>query len=95
MYTVDDVGVTPPVALSQRMPSMTSELMRVVKAMNSSAILDVLIDEKGDVMDAIVRKSLNASFDNLMAGAARRWKYQPAVKDGVAVRYTKTVVLIP
>jgi len=50
---------------------------------------------KGDVMDAIVRKSLNASFDNLMAGAARRWKYQPAVKDGVAVRYTKTVVLIP
>jgi hypothetical protein len=95
MYTVDDVGVTPPVALSQRMPSMTAELMRVVKAMNSSAILDVLIDEKGDVMDAIVRKSLNASFDNLMAGAARRWKYQPAVKDGVAVRYTKTVVLIP
>jgi hypothetical protein len=95
MYTVDDVGVTPPQALSQRVPSMTPELMRVVKSMNSSAILDVLIDERGDVMDAIVRKSLNASFDNLMAGAARRWKYQPAVKDGVAVRYTKTVVLIP
>jgi len=95
VYTVDDAGVTPPVVLSQRMPSMTSEMLRVIKAVNTNAILDVLIDEKGDVMDAIVRKSLNSSFDNLMAGAARRWKYQPAMKDGVAVRYTKTVVLIP
>jgi TonB family protein len=95
VYTVDDVGVKPPVVLSQRMPSMTQEMLRVIKAMNTNAILDVLIDEKGDVMDAIVRKSLNSSFDNLMAGAARRWKYQPAMKDGVGVRYTKTVVLIP
>ena len=95
VYTVDDVGVTPPVVLNQRMPSMTPEMMRVVKAINANAILDVLIDERGDVMDAIVRKSLNSSFDNLMAGAARRWKYRPAVKDGVAVRYTKTIVLIP
>ena len=77
------------------MPSMTPEMIRVVKAINANAILDVLIDERGDVMDAIVRKSLNSSFDNLMAGAARRWKYRPAVKDGVAVRYTKTIVLIP
>jgi TonB family protein len=95
MYTVEDVGVTPPGVVSQRMPSMTAELMRVVKAMNTSAILDVVIDERGDVMDAVVRKSLNPSFDNLMISAARRWKYRPAVKDGVAVRYTKTIVLVP
>ena len=81
--------------ISQRVPSMTPEMVRVIKAMNTNAILDVFIDEKGDVMDAIVRKSLNSSFDNLMTGAARRWKYQPAMKDGVGVRYTKTVVLIP
>ena len=95
VYTVDDVGVKPPVVLSQRMPSMTPELLRVIKAIKTNAILDVVIDEKGDVMDAIIRKSLNTSFDNLMVGAARRWKYQPAMKDGVGVRYTKTVVLIP
>lgn len=95
VYTVEDVGVKPPVVLNQRVPSMTPEMVRVVKAMNSSAILDVFIDEKGDVMDAIVRTSLNSGFDSLMAGAARRWKYQPAMKDGVAVRYTKTVLLIP
>ena len=95
VYTVDEVGVTPPVVLSQRMPSMTPELVKVVKAMNASAIIDVVIDERGDVLDAIVRKSLNSSFDNLMVGAARRWKYRPAVKDGVPVRYSKTIVLVP
>jgi TonB family protein len=95
VYTVDDVGVRPPVVVNQRMPSLTPEMLRVIKAMNTSAILDVQIDERGDVVDAIVRKSLNSSFDNLMVGAARRWKYQPAMKDGAAVRYTKTVVLVP
>lgn len=95
VYTVDEVGVTPPVIVSQRMPSMTPELVKVVKAMNSSAMIDVLIDERGDVLDAIVRKSLNSSFDNLIVGAARRWKYRPAMKDGVPVRYSKTIVLVP
>jgi TonB family protein len=95
VYTVDEVGVTPPVVVSQRMPSMTPELVKVVKAMNVSAVIEVLIDERGEVLDAIVRKSLNSSFDNLIVGAARRWKYRPAMKDGVPVRYSKTIVLVP
>ena len=95
MYTVDDAGVTPPVVISQRMPSMTPELMRVTKALNTGAVIEVVIDEKGDVLEANVRKSLNASFDNLIVGAARRWKYRPAMKDGVPVRYIKTLVLVP
>ena len=32
-----------------------------------------MIDEKGDVVDATVIKSLDASFDNIVVGAARRW----------------------
>jgi len=95
VYTVDDVGVTPPGVISQRVPTMTVDLAKITKAMNSSAILDVTVDEKGDVVEAVVRKSLNPSFDNLMVGAARRWKYRPAVKDGLPVRYTKTIVLVP
>ena len=95
VYTVDEVGVTPPVVLNQRMPSMTPELMKVIKAMNASAVIDVSIDERGDVLDAIVRKSLNSNFDNLIVGAARHWKYRPAMKDGVPVRYSKTIVLVP
>ena len=95
VYTVDDVGVTPPGVVSQRIPSMASDLVKITKAMKASAVIDVLIDEKGDVVDTTVRRSTNASFDNFILGAARRWKYRPAMKDGVPVRYIKTVVLSP
>jgi TonB family protein len=63
--------------------------------MNTSAVVEVVIDEKGDVVDATIIKSVNTSFDNIVIGAARRWKYRPALKDGVAVRYVKTLILVP
>jgi len=95
VYTVDDVGVVPPAVINQRMPAMTPDLVRITKAMNTSAVVEIVIDEKGDVVDATVIKSVNTSFDNLVIGAARRWKYRPALKDGVAVRYVKTIILVP
>lgn len=95
VYTVDDVGVVPPAVINQRMPAMTTDLVRITKAMNTSAVIEVTIDEKGDVVDATVIKSVNATFDSIVVGAARRWKYRPALKDGVAVRYVKTIILVP
>lgn len=95
VYTADDIGVVPPAVINQRMPAMTTDLVRITKAMNTSAVLEIVIDEKGDVVDANVIKSVNAAFDGIVVGAARRWKYRPALKDGVAVRYVKTVILVP
>ncbi len=95
VYTVDDVGVVPPAVINQRMPAMTPDLVRITKAMNTSAVVEVVIDEKGDVVDATIIKSVNTSFDNIVISAARRWKYRPALKDGVAVRYVKTLILVP
>jgi TonB family protein len=95
VYTVDDVGVVPPTVLNQRMPAMTPDLVRITKAMKTSAVVEIVIDEKGDVVDATIIKSVNSSFDNIVLGAARRWKYRPALKDGVAVRYVKTIILVP
>jgi TonB family protein len=95
VYTVDDVGVLPPAVINQRMPAMTPDLVRITKAMKTSAVVEIVIDEKGDVVDATIIKSVNQSFDNIVVGAARRWKYRPALKDGVAVRYVKTLILVP
>jgi hypothetical protein len=95
VYTAADDGVSPPVALDQRMPAMTLDLVKISKAMKTSMVLDILVDEKGDVLDTIVRRSLNSTFDDLMVRAARRWKYRPATKDGAPVRYMKTVGLVP
>jgi hypothetical protein len=95
VYNVGDDGVSPPVALDQRLPAMTIELVRIVKALKTTMLLDVVIDERGDVVDSIVRRSMNASFDDLIVRASRRWKYRPAMKDGGPVRYVKTLVLVP
>ena len=95
VYSADDQGVTPPVALEQRMPVLSPEMETVIKAWKTSGALDVIIDETGRVVDATIRQSMNSSFDTLLVRAARQWKYRPAMKDGVAVRYLKTLVLVP
>lgn len=95
VYSGADGGVNPPVALEQRMPEMTAEMQKITKALKTSGVLDVVIDETGRVVDATIRQSLNSSFDILIVRNARHWKYRPAMKDGVAVRYLKTLVLVP
>jgi TonB family protein len=95
VYAVDDEGVTPPVAIQQRIPAMTFEMQQISKALHTTGVLDVVIDESGSVVDATMRQSVNASFDALIVRGARRWKYRPAMKDGVPVRFVKTIVLVP
>jgi len=93
-YTVDDEGVTPPVVIDQRMPAVAASMMRIAQSTRKSGILDVVIDESGDVVDAIVRQPLMPAFDALVASSARRWKYRPATLGGVPVRFVKTIALI-
>jgi len=95
VYSVDDEGVSPPVALDQRMPAMTPEMQMITRALKTSGILDVVIDETGRVVETTIRQSLNSSFDTLVVRSTRQWKYRPATKDGKAVRYLKTLVLVP
>jgi outer membrane biosynthesis protein TonB len=38
---------------------------------------------------------MNTSFDAAILGTVRQWKYQPAKKDGVPVRYLKMFALVP
>ena len=74
---------------------MTPEMQMITKALKTNGMIDVVIDETGRVVDATIRQSLNSSFDTLIVRTARNWKYRPAMKDGVAVRYLKTLVLVP
>jgi hypothetical protein len=93
-YTVDDEGVTPPIVIDQRMPAINPSMVTIAQTTRKSGILEVTIDESGDVVDAIVRQPLMPAFDQLVASSARRWKYRPAMLGGVPVRYVKTIALI-
>jgi hypothetical protein len=95
IYSVADEGVSPPVALNQHVPSMTQAMLQITRSLRTSGILEIVIDENGAVVDTIVRRSLTPSFDTLLVRAAHYWKYRPAMKDGVPVRYVKTLVIVP
>ena len=74
---------------------MPMEMTLMVKALHTTGVLDIVIDETGRVVDATIRRSVNVGFDNVVLRSARRWKYRPAMKDGVPVRYLKTLALVP
>jgi hypothetical protein len=95
IYTLADEGVSPPVTIDQRVPAMDQQLQTIARSTKKTGMFDIVIDESGRVVETTVRRSLNASFDSLLARTATRWRYQPARKDGVPVKFVKTIVLIP
>jgi protein TonB len=54
-------------------------------------MVKVQVDEKGDVNDAVIVKSTNASFEAPALDALKRWKFKPATEDGKAVAIAITV----
>jgi TonB family protein len=93
VYRQGDAGVVPPVAVSQGAPHVPPVLLDLVRRIHKSGIIDVVIDERGSVEDVAVRQSVNHAYDNLVVVAARAWKYQPATRNGVPVRFVKSVVV--
>lgn len=83
-------GMTLPVVLKELKPDYTREAMQ--KKIQGSVFLSIVINEKGDVSEVKVDRSLDAEYglDQRAVDAARQWKFKPGMKDGqpVAVRVT-------
>ena len=54
-------------------------------------VLEIVIDENGDVVSATLRKSFHPAYDSQLIKAAMSWKYRPARKSGMPVRFLKLV----
>ena len=93
IFTAGDSGVIAPVVVSQPPLQIPPTLLDLVRRLRRSGTLDIVIDEHGDVADVVVLQSVNGAYDSLVTAAARMWKYRPATKDGVPVRFIKTVLL--
>jgi TonB family protein len=88
-----ETGVTPPTAVYQPQPSVPPALLEVIRALRRPAAIDVVINERGTVDEVTVTQSVNAAYDALIVATARTWKYKPALKDGVPIRFTSSVVI--
>jgi TonB family protein len=91
--TAGDAGVTPPVPIFQPPPNVPPTLLDLVRRLRRSATIDVVINERGSVDDVIVKQSVTPGYDTLLVAAAKTWKYKPALKDGVPVRFVRSVVV--
>jgi len=88
-----DPGVVSPIVIFQTVPQAPPALFDLMRLLHRTGTIDIVIDERGAVEDVTVRQSVNAAYDALLVAAARTWRYQPARKDGVPVRFVKTVAI--
>ena len=93
IYREGDADVVPPVTIRQVLPQWVVPQGTRPGAWQPEAILEVTISESGDVVNAVLRKQFHPSYDQQLLKAAMSWKYEPARRAGVPVRYVKLVAI--
>lgn len=95
VFDAESKGVVSPVALSQERPLLPRAVIEEAKKLNRTGLIQIVIDERGSVEAVQVRQSVTADYDARVVAAARAWKFRPATKDGVRVKYVKTIAVTP
>jgi TonB family protein len=88
VWTSDEPGVVPPVALRQEVPRVP---VAITSQTRERGLLEVMIDEQGRVVGLTVRVSIHPMYDSLLISAAREWRYKPATVGGVPVKFRKMI----
>jgi hypothetical protein len=86
--------ITPPVAIVQEVPPVPAALLPMLKSGKTSGVLEVLVDELGNVERSVIRQSINAAYDEIVIRASRQWKYRPARRGDVPIKYLKTIAVV-
>jgi hypothetical protein len=86
IYNGGDAGVVPPVSVRQVLPPFQREMFPA-----RDGVLELLINEAGQVEAAAMRLSMNPRYDTQVLSAAKTWRYQPATVEGVPVKFRKII----
>jgi tetratricopeptide (TPR) repeat protein len=89
-YGPNDADVTPPVVVSQQLPPWRPSKLSATRRDYQGAVA-LVIDERGNVESVALLTSLQPEYNSVLLKAAREWKFRPATKDGLPVRYRKVV----
>jgi TonB family protein len=82
-------GVEPPAPLSEPIPQFSPR--RSAAPQDYYAVIEVTIDEQGNVTTVALQQRVQPSFDEALIKAARSWKFKPALLNGTPVPYVKVI----
>ena len=86
VYTDEEVGIVKPTPTSRTMP-IWEPLSRTDEGRVFTGVVEVVIGNDGRVESAVLRETVHPAYDGVLLRAAERWRFTPATKDGVAVKY--------
>lgn len=87
IYGVEDLDVGRPVPVSRTLPPFTPA-NKFEETQTFRGTLEMVIDERGKVISAVIIKSVRPAYDPLLLKAAQGWTFRPATKHGVPVKFT-------
>ena len=86
IYAASDTNVVPPATVRQDVPPFGGSIFKPILG-----VIEVLIDERGNVITATIRGPMNIVYDRQVLQAASQWRYKPAMLNGTPVRYRKFI----
>ena len=91
VYSAVDREVTPPVTVRQDLPAWKAGALGLIGRFEGQ--LDIVIDETGGVESATLAKPIFPAYDELAIAGTKDWKYKPAMKSGIPVKFRKPVLI--
>jgi TonB family protein len=85
-------NITPPRVLERTMPEFTGQDR--ARGVHGEVQMNVLVDQNGLARDVTVEKSLDPVIDERSMEAVKKWKFQPAIREGKPVAYRMRVSLL-
>jgi TonB family protein len=85
-FTAGDLGVVPPATISRNTPTWLPR-NDLERRREFRGVLEIVVDERGDVISTSLARSVHPMYDARLVEMSRTWKFRPATKDGVPVRY--------
>jgi TonB family protein len=83
VYERQAPGMTHPKAIYQPPPEYSSRAAR--KKIQGNVFLSLIVNADGTARDLKVTQSLDKDLDNKALECVRKWKFEPATKDGTPV----------
>jgi TonB family protein len=90
VFSAGDEDVVPPVSVSRATPPWHPQT-DIEKLREFRGLLEVVVDERGNVVSVGLVKSVHPKYDGRLVEAARAWKFRPATRKGTPVSYRAAI----